>query len=67
MAGYIEDDSEDDSDLQDPVRPESRRTESPLSDEEPAHNTDDEMDFMKVTSEKDQVSVHEINTLGLGR
>ena len=59
MGGYIEDDSEDDSDLQEP-RPDSRRTESPLSDEEPAHNTDDEMDFMKVTSEKDQVSVHAI-------
>lgn len=58
MEAYI-DDSDEDSDLQDPVpQYDTRRSKSPLStDGEDAHNSADEMDFMKVTSEKDQVLV----------
>ena len=56
MDAYL-DDSDEDSNLQDPVpQYDTRRSKSPLStDGEDAHNSADEMDFMKVTSEKDQV------------
>ena len=57
MAAYVDDDSEEDSQLATPRSQSDRRSKSPISSEgDQAHNSDDEMDFMKVTSEKDQVS-----------
>ena len=57
MAAYVDDDSEEDSELADPRPQSGRRSKSPISsDGDQAHNSEDEMDFMKVTSEKDQVS-----------